>query len=53
MVTMNREEAVELANTIKPKYAIPIHYGLAVGSREDAKYFVDNLNKEINSKIFY
>lgn len=51
--TMNREEAVELANTINPKYAIPIHYGLAVGSREDAKYFVDNLNKEINSKIFY
>ena len=51
--TMNREEAVELANTIKPKYAIPIHYGLAVGSREDAKYFVDNLNKEIKSKIFY
>ena len=51
--TMNREEAVEIANTIKPKYAIPIHYGLAVGSREDAKYFVDNLNKEINSKIFY
>ena len=51
--TMNREEAVELANTINPKYAIPIHYGLAVGSREDAKYFVDNLSKEINSKIFY
>ena len=51
--TMTREEAVELANTIKPKYAIPIHYGLAVGSREDAKYFVDNLNKEIKSKIFY
>lgn len=51
--TMDREEAVELANTIKPKYAIPIHYGLAIGSREDAKYFVDNLNKEINSKIFY
>ena len=51
--TMDREEAVGLANTIKPKYAIPIHYGLAIGSREDAKYFVDNLNKEINSKIFY
>lgn len=51
--TMNREEAVELANTIKPKYAIPIHYGLAVGSREDAEYFVDNLNEEIKSKIFY
>ena len=51
--TMNREEAVGLANTIKPKYAIPIHYGLAIGSREDAEYFIDNLNKEINSKIFY
>ena len=51
--TMNREEAVELANTIKPKYAIPIHYGLAIGSREDAKYFVDNLNEGIKSKIFY
>ena len=50
---MDREEAVGLANTIKPKYAIPIHYGLAIGSREDAEYFVDNLNKEINSKIFY
>lgn len=51
--TMNREEAVGLANTIKPKYAIPIHYGLAIGSREDAEYFIDNLSKEINSKIFY
>ena len=28
--TMTREEAVELANTIKPRYAIPIHYGLAI-----------------------
>lgn len=51
--TMTREEAVELANTIKPRYAIPIHYGLAVGDELDAKYFVNNLNKEIESKIFY
>lgn len=51
--TMAREEAVILANTIKPKYAIPIHYGLAVGSIEDAKYFVNNIDKEIESKIFY
>ena len=51
--TMTREEAVILANTIKPKYAIPIHYGLAVGSIEDAKYFVNNIDKEIESKIFY
>ena len=51
--TMTREEAVELANTIKSRYAIPIHYGLAVGDELDAKYFVNNLNKEIESKIFY
>ena len=51
--TMTKEEAVELANTIKPRYAIPIHYGLAAGDGLDAKYFVNNLNKEIESKIFY
>ena len=51
--TMTKEEAVELANTIKPKYAIPIHYGLAVGDELDAKYFVNNIDKEIKSKIFY
>lgn len=51
--TMTKEEAVELANTIKPKYAIPIHYGLAVGDELDAKCFVNNIDKEIESKIFY
>ena len=51
--TMTREEAVDLANTIKPKYAVPIHYGLAVGDELDAKYFVNNIDKEIESKIFY
>ena len=51
--TMTREEAVELANTIKPIYAIPIHYGLAVGDELDAKYFVNNIDKKIKSKIFY
>ena len=51
--TMTGEEAVELANTIKPIYAIPIHYGLAVGDELDAKYFVNNIDKEIKSKIFY
>ena len=51
--TMTKEEAVELANTIKPKYAIHIHYGLAVGDLLDAKYFVNNINQEIKSKIFY
>ena len=51
--TMTRKEAVGLANTIKPKYVIPIHYGLAVGDELDDKYFVNNIDKEIKSKIFY
>ena len=51
--TMTKEDAVVLANNIKPIYAIPIHYGLAVGDELDAKYFVNNIDKEIKSKIFY
>jgi L-ascorbate metabolism protein UlaG (beta-lactamase superfamily) len=33
------EEAVEAANKIKPKIAIPMHYGSIVGSRADAERF--------------
>jgi L-ascorbate metabolism protein UlaG (beta-lactamase superfamily) len=37
--TMNSEEAVEAAKTIKPFLAIPMHYGTIVGTEEDAKDF--------------
>jgi L-ascorbate metabolism protein UlaG (beta-lactamase superfamily) len=37
--TMNVEEAVEAVKTIKPKYAIPMHYGSIVGSEKDAEKF--------------
>ena len=37
--TMNAEEAVEAAEFIKPKIAIPMHYGSIVGSVEDAELF--------------
>ena len=51
---MTKEEAVELANTIKPKYAIPIHYGLAVGDELGCiNTLFNNIDKEIESKIFY
>jgi len=36
---MDYEEASEAANIIKPKYAIPMHYGSIVGSRNDATKF--------------
>lgn len=36
---MNAEEAAKAAKAIKPKIAIPIHYGCIVGTRKDAERF--------------
>lgn len=49
--TMDFKEAAELVNEIKPKVAIPIHYGSIVGTNEDAINFQKLLNPEINCKI--
>ena len=49
--TMTAKEAAELINIIKPKVAIPIHYGDIVGTKEDATTFVNNLENGIESKI--
>lgn len=37
--TMDYQEAAKLCEIIKPKYAIPMHYGTIIGSLEDAKRF--------------
>lgn len=37
--TMTAKEAAELINTIKPKIAVPTHYGLIVGTKEDEEIF--------------
>ena len=37
--TMNYNEAANLINSIDPDYAIPIHYGTVVGSKDDAIKF--------------
>lgn len=37
--TMDAEDAAKAVNVIKPKYAIPIHYGDIVGSESDALKF--------------
>jgi L-ascorbate metabolism protein UlaG (beta-lactamase superfamily) len=37
--TMNAEEAVEAAKLIQPTFAIPIHYGSIIGTKEDAEEF--------------
>jgi len=38
---MNSEEAAEAVKVIKPKIAIPIHYGSVAGSIDDAEKFVE------------
>ena len=49
--TMTYSEAAELINEIKPQIAVPIHYGLIVGNKEDTNSFADLVDKEIECKI--
>lgn len=49
--TMNYSEAAELINIIKPKIAVPIHYGSIVGTKQDAINFINLLNENIQGKI--
>lgn len=48
---MNSEEAGKLINEIKPKIAVPIHYGSVVGEKEDAIKFSKLLNQQIECRI--
>ncbi len=47
---MDKKEAVEFTNKLHPKTVVPIHYGLVVGTKEDADWFKSNINKEIEVK---
>lgn len=49
--TMTAKEAAKLVNEINPKIAVPIHYGLIVGTKEDANIFKENLNSGIKCEI--
>ena len=49
--TMDFKEAASLINEIKPKIAIPIHYGSVVGTEQDAIDFVRLLHPEIKGII--
>ena len=51
--TMDYKEAAELANTINPKIVIPIHYGIVVGTKEDAFKFKNQVNENIKCEIMY
>ena len=49
--TMTAKEAANLVNEIKPKIAVPIHYGLIVGSKEDEEIFKNNVNNDIDVNV--
>lgn len=49
---MTAEEAVKAAETIKPKLAIPMHYGAIVGTKSDAEKFASLAAKKgIDARI--
>ncbi|MDP3048297.1 MAG: MBL fold metallo-hydrolase [Thermodesulfovibrionales bacterium] len=48
---MTADEAVKAALDIKPKIAIPMHYGSIVGDKNDAKKFADGLKGKIEVVI--
>ena len=49
--TTDFKEAANLINEIKPKIAIPIHYGSIVGTEQDAIDFIRLLHPEIKGII--
>lgn len=50
--TMDYKEAAEFVNEIKPKIAVPTHYGLICGAKEDGENFAKLLNKNIDCKVY-
>jgi L-ascorbate metabolism protein UlaG (beta-lactamase superfamily) len=48
---MTAEEAAKAALDIKPKVAVPMHYGSIVGSKKDAEIFAEKLKGKIDVVI--
>lgn len=49
--TMNAKKAAELINSIRPKVAIPVHYGSVIGSKSDEEEFLANVDDGIKVEI--
>ena len=49
--TMDPEEAADLINTIRPKTAIPTHYGTIVGKKNDGDLFASLVDPSIDVRI--
>lgn len=50
--TMDLEEASSYINNLKPKEAIPIHYGKIVGESTLGQEFKNKINKSIKVEVF-
>jgi L-ascorbate metabolism protein UlaG (beta-lactamase superfamily) len=48
---MTAAEAVEAARAIKPKLAVPMHYGAIVGTADDAAKFKKALEGEMDVAV--
>ena len=48
---MTADEAIQAAEAINPKVAIPMHYGAIVGDKSDAAQFRDQLAGKIEVVI--
>ncbi len=53
--TMDAKEAAAFVNTIRPRIAVPVHYGTVVGKPADADIFEKNVMKNIPvcRKLFF
>ncbi len=49
--TMTAIEGAELTNIIRPRIAIPVHYGSIVGSFADAQEYISKVDKDINVQL--
>lgn len=50
--TMDVNEASQYVNELKPKKAIPIHYGLIVGDKKISNTFKEQVDEEIEVEVF-
>lgn len=51
--TMNADEAASLVLEIQPKMAIPTHYKIIVGTKEDAEDFCKKISRQVPCEIPY
>ena len=49
--TMDAKKAAELVNIIRPKVAIPTHYGSVAGSKSEEEVFHANVNADISVEV--